>query len=87
MIFQHRTATDDQSGNEWTNPYTVWNVAITKKFDESTSIYLKTQNIFDTFDTLYGPYQGRMITFGLRYTYFGDEDIFRVYNNFLRSLI
>ncbi len=57
MLHQGEADTDEQISNEWTNPYSVWNLAVTRKLDESMSVYLKTQNIFDTFDTEYGPYQ------------------------------
>ncbi len=72
MLYQGEATTDEQVGTEWTVPYAVWNLAVTRRVDETLSVYIKGQNLFDTFNTRYGPYQGRVITFGMRLSLVGE---------------
>jgi outer membrane receptor for ferrienterochelin and colicins len=69
MLFQNIYTTDDQSSDEHTNPYTLWNVSVGRNLGENMRLMFHLDNIFDTTHPQYGPYRGRVVSATWRYTY------------------
>ncbi len=69
MWFQDRFGTDDQVSNEQTNPYTLWNLAVSRELPHGFRAACKLENLFDETDARYGPYRGRTALFILSYNY------------------
>ncbi len=61
--------TDDKSSTEWTQPYQVWNLAITRELPKDFTAYLKVENLLDYYHIKYGPWSGRILTAGLKWNY------------------
>ncbi len=70
-LYQGRETTADQDSDEWTNPYTLWNLSLSRRLGAGMSWYCKAENLLDTTHWRYGPWTGRVVTVGWRWNYPG----------------
>lgn len=61
--------TDDRASSEWTQPYQVWSIAISRDLPRNFSTYLKVDNLLDYYHITYGPWTGRIVTAGVKWNY------------------
>ncbi len=54
---------------EWTPAYILWNAAASFNYKWNLIPYLKVGNLLNYVDTTYGPWRGRTVTVGLRWSY------------------
>jgi len=57
--------TPSQISDEWTIPYEVWNVSVSREWGKDFSVFAKIENALNKVHGRYGPYEGRTIAFGL----------------------
>ncbi len=69
MYFQDIFGTDDQISSETTEPYTLWNLTVSRDFSAGLRAAFKVENILDQTHTRYGPYRGRTVSMVLSYKY------------------
>jgi len=62
--------TDEQSSQEWTNPYEIWNVSVAREWGRDWSVFLKVENLLDHTHGRYGPYEGRTVSIGANWSSF-----------------
>lgn len=68
-LYQTIDATAEQTSDERTNPYTLWNVSAGYRFGNGLDTRLTLENAFDTTHPRYGPYRGRIVSMTWRYTW------------------
>jgi outer membrane receptor for ferrienterochelin and colicins len=56
--------TDEQVSDEWTIPYEVWNISVSRDWGKDWSVFMKIENLLDRTHGRYGPYEGRTISLG-----------------------
>jgi outer membrane receptor for ferrienterochelin and colicins len=69
MLYEYKFDQSAQTSDDWTKPYTLWNLAVTYRLPSDVSIYVKTENLFDYTNPTYGPFRGRVVTMGARYSF------------------
>ena len=67
MLYQSIFQTDDQRSDEWTQPYSLWNLSLMRELPRGFSAYIKVENILDYTHPRYGPRSGRVATLGVRW--------------------
>ena len=68
-LYQDKYDTDNQSSSEYTTPYSIWSVAVSRKVGEGMTLVAKVENMFDKVQPRYGPFRGRIATIGWRWSW------------------
>ncbi len=68
-LFQDRFNRDSQTSDEYTEPYSIWSLAVSRRFSGGMTLIAKVDNLLDTVNPRYGPFQGRIATIGWRWSW------------------
>jgi len=68
MMFTDIFETDEQSSQEWTNPYEIWNLSVAREWGRDWNIFTKVENLLDHTHGRYGPFEGRTVSIGANWS-------------------
>lgn len=71
-LFTDKFTNGDLTSDRWTDPYSQWNLVVSRDIGSGMNLYLKGENLFDTTNPEYGPYQGRILLAGWSWNYSGQ---------------